>query len=109
MQSLIKYKQVAGISSDMSDTLALPAGTYAVSRIRGNGQLGVRVVFAWDCGGQNEQIFAATEGDIDIQLDTSLVENQIVADGVAAVCIKISNINATQSGVVGGAIELVKI
>lgn len=110
MYSESRYTVVGAGATDAGGGVVPAAGQLiALTRIRANGQPGVRIAVVWDWGGPAEHIFATTEGDIDIRLDASLPDNQIAADGSAAIKVVVANSNADPSGVVGGAFEAVVI
>jgi len=98
-----------GMTTTVLASLTPDAGSWALTKIRLNGQPGVRVMLAWDWGGANQKVITATEGDIDYTLDTSLALWQLSTSGWESLSLVVQSSIVLTSGYVGGSVELVSI
>lgn len=105
------YKKVPAYSELISTGCVVPNGvSYGFYHFRANGSdPSCYVVLAWDYGGETEDIFASTKGDITITNETFCDCNVMTGDGVKKLQIILINNGETESPYIGGYVELVKI
>lgn len=105
------YLQVAASTVDDSASVVLPNGeTHAVHRFRANGaDPEAYVALIWDYQGASETIVSSTKGDIDSFFDILNPDMQFIGDGVKKLSIVIINDNTSQTPIIGGSFELVRV
>lgn len=105
------YRKVSALSEIESDGFVVPNGeTYGLYHFRANGSDPYcYVILAFDYGGENEDIFASTKGDISITNQEFCDCNVVIGDGVKKLQIILINNSDCESPYIGGYVELVKI
>jgi len=84
--------------------------SHALYRFRANGaDPSAYVSLIWDNYGDDRKVIASTKGDVDLLFDTSVHSEHFVGDGVKCLMIVITNDNDSQSPIIGGAFEMVKV
>jgi len=106
-----KYKRVAASTTCTSGGLVVPNGeTWAVYRWQANGaDPSAYVALVWDYDGAGETIFSSTKGDVHLHFDVSQPIYQVTGDGVKKLQIVIYNDHTSETPIIGGCIEAVKI
>ena len=105
-----KYKIVAANTVDDTGGFVIPNGeTHAIYRFIANGADPKGYITAvWNPGG-SETIIASTKGDINNTYDTTVAANQFVGDGAKKLIIRITNDDTTQTPIIGGCLEVIKL
>jgi hypothetical protein len=106
-----KYLKVAANTTDATGGVVIPNGeTWTVYRFVANGaDPEAYVALIYDYQGGNEKIFASTKGDIDMLFDYTDPGCHITGDGVAKLQVIIINDNASETPIIGGLFEAVKL
>ena len=106
-----KYKTVAASTTDSSEGVVVPNGeTWGVYGWQANGaDPSAYVTLVWDYGGAQEKIFSSTKGDVHIHFDVAVEEYQVTGNGSRKFLVLIINDNTSETPIIGGCMELVKL
>ncbi len=105
------YKKVDALSEELSTGFVPGNGEkYGLYHFRGNGSdPSCYVLLVWDYGGESEDVFSSTKGDISLTNETFCDCNVITGDGIKKMQIVLVNNTDVQSPYIGGYVELIKI
>lgn len=105
------YRRVDALSEDISEGFTPALGEkYGLYHFRASGSdPSCYVILAWDYGGESEDVFSSTKGDISLTNETFCDCNVIEGDGVKKLQIVLINNTESQSPYIGGYVELIRI
>jgi hypothetical protein len=106
-----KYKKVAASTTDDSGGITVPNGeTWALYKLQLNGaDPSAYVAIIWDYNGGSEKIYQSTKGDVLNYFNIFVNEYQVTGDGTKQFKIIIINDNTTETPIIGGCMEFVKL